>query len=181
MRRRGARMGPTVSDTETTMGERNMRKITTMAAAALAAWMSAGAAAQDAFDACEIFTQADAQKVLGANVDPEPVNPKVKRPKVIPTCTWWSSKDGKPVSASANFRFAKTEADAQRAFEEEKLKFQTKPMLLGGSSAFWSAKQGAMQLLKGRTWLVVAVGGAKPNERDAEASRKLTEILARKL
>ena len=94
-------MGPTVSDAGPTMGDQIMRKITTMTAAALAAWMAAGATAQDAFDACEIFTQADAQKVLGTNVDPEPVNPKVKRPKVIPTCTWWSSKDGKPVSYQA--------------------------------------------------------------------------------
>jgi hypothetical protein len=109
------------------------------------------------------------------------VNPKAKRPKVIPTCTWWSSKDGKPISAAATFRFAKTEADAQRAFDDEKLKFQTKPMLIGGSSAFWSAKQGALQLLKGRTWLVVSVGGAKPAERDMEASRKVAELLAKKL
>ena len=158
-----------------------MRKTPMMTAAALVAFAALGAGAQDAFDACEIFTQDEARKVLGPNVDPEPVNPKVKRPKVVSTCTWWSSKDGKPVSASANFRFARTEADAQRAFEDEKLKFQTKPMLLGGSSAFWSAKQGAMQLLKGRTWLVVAVGGAKPGERDADASRKLAEILAKKL
>jgi hypothetical protein len=152
-----------------------------MTAAALAAWAALGAGAQDTFDACEVFTQADAQKVLGANVDPEPVNPKVKRPKVIPTCTWWSSKDGKPVSAAATFRFAKTEAEAQRAFDDEKLKFQTKPMLIGGASAFWSAKQGAFQFLKGRTWVVVAVGGAKPAERDAEASRKVAEILLKKL
>ena len=158
-----------------------MRKTITMTAAALAAWAAVGAGAQDTFDACEIFTQADAQKVLGANVDPEPVNPKVKRPKVISTCTWWTSREGKPFSASANFRFARTEADAQRAFDDEKLKFQSKPMLIGGATAFWSAKQGALQLLKGRTWLVVAVGGAKPAERDADASRKVAEILVKKL
>ena len=158
-----------------------MRKTTTMTAAALAAWAAMGACAQDAFDACEVFTQADAQKVLGVNVDPEPVNPKAKRPKVISTCTWWTSREGKPFSASANFRFARTEADAQRAFDDEKLKFQSKPMLIGGATAFWSAKQGALQLLKGRTWLVVAVGGAKPAERDAEASRKVAEMLVKKL
>lgn len=158
-----------------------MRKTTTMTAAALAACAALGAAAQDAFDACEVFTQADARKVLGANVDPEPVNPKAKRPKVIPTCTWWSSKDGKPISASATFRFARTEADAQRAFGDEKLKFQTKPMLIGGATAFWSAKQGSLQLLKGRTWVVVAVGGDKPAERDPDAARKVAETLEKKL
>ena len=45
-------------------------------------------------------------------------------------------------------------------------------MLIGGAPAFWSAKLGNLQLLKGRTWLVVAVGGAKPVERDAEAVEK---------
>ena len=89
----------------------------------------ASASAQDAFDACDLFTQAEAQKALGAPAEPEPVNPKAKKPKVVPTCTWWGSKDGKPVSASATFRFARTDADAQRAFEDEKLKFQSKPML----------------------------------------------------
>jgi hypothetical protein len=158
-----------------------MRKIRTMIAAALAAGAAAGACAQDSFDACELFTQAEAQKALGAGAEPEPVNPKAKKPKVIPTCTWWGSKDGKSVSASATFRFARSEADAQRAFDEERLKFQTKPMLIGGASGFWSAKQGAVQLLKGRTWLVVTVGGPKPVERDADASRKLAEALAKKL
>lgn len=158
-----------------------MRTIRMTTAAALAACGVASASAQEAFDACEIFTQAEAQKALGAAAEPEPVNPKAKKPKVIPTCTFWGSKDGKPVSASATFRFARTEADAQRAFEEEKLKFQTKPMIIGGAPAFWSAKLGNLQLLKGRAWLVVAVGGAKPIERDAEASKKVAEALAKKL
>jgi len=158
-----------------------MRTIRMMTAALLGAGAMAGASAQDAFDACDVFTLVEAKRVLGAAAEPEPVNPKAKKPKVIPTCTWWASKDGKPISASATFRFAKTEADAQRAFDEEKLKFQTKPMLIGGASAFWSAKQGAIQLLKGRTWVVASVGGPKPAERDADASKKLAEALEKKL
>lgn len=152
-----------------------------MMAAALLAVGTTGALAQDAFDACEVFTQADAQNALGMNVEPEPVNPKARKPKVIATCTWWAAKDGKPISASANFRFARTEGDAQRAFGEEKLKFQSKPMLIGDATAFWSAKQGVVQLLKGRTWVVVAVGGAKPAERDAETAKKVAEVLEKKL
>ena len=152
-----------------------------MMAAALLAVGTTGALAQDAFDACEVFTQADAKNALGMNVDPEPVNPKARRPKVISTCTWWATKDGKPISASANFRFARSDGDAQRAFGEEKLKFQSKPMLIGDATAFWSAKQGVVQLLKGRRWVVVTVGGAKPAERDAEAARKVAEVLEKKL
>ena len=85
------------------------------------------------------------------------------------------------ISAAATFRFARTEAEAQQAFDEEKLRFQTRPMLIGGASAFWSAKQGTLQFLKGRTWVVVAVGGAKPAERDPDAARKVAEILLKKL
>ncbi|MBL0141823.1 MAG: DUF3558 family protein [Betaproteobacteria bacterium] len=158
-----------------------MRTIGMMIAASVAVGAMASANTQDGFDACEVFTQAEARKVLGAAAEPEPVNPKARKPKVVPTCTWWASKDGKPVSASATFRFAKTEADAQRAFEEERLKFQTKPMLIGGASAFWSARQGNVQLLKGRTWVVVAVGGPKPVERDADASKRLAEVIEKKL
>jgi len=158
-----------------------MRKTGLMMTAALVTAWTTGALAQDAFDACEVFTQAEAQKALGMAVEPEPVNPKARRPKVIATCTWWASKDGKPISASVNFRFARTDGDAQRAFGEEKLKFQSKPMLIGNATAFWSAKQGVVQLLKGRTWIVVAVGGAKPAERDAEGARKVAEALEKKL
>lgn len=138
-------------------------------------------AAQDAFDACEVFTKAEADKALGAGAEPEPVNPKVKRPKVVSACTYYSAKEGKARSAVAGFRFARTEDDARRAFEDERLKFQTKPMLIGGGSGFWSAKQGQLHVLKGRTWLTVSVGGAKPAERDAEASRALAEAIAKKL
>jgi hypothetical protein len=142
---------------------------------------AAPAAAQDAFDACEVFTKAEAESALGTSANPEPVNPKVKRPKVVPTCTYWTTRDGKPWSASATYRFAKTEQDLQRAFDEERLRFQTKPMLLAGGSGYWSAKQGQLHLRKGRTWLTVAVGPAAVGERDPEHARKLAEMLARKL
>lgn len=158
-------------------------KTTRLAAAAAMALASAAttAFAEEPFDACDVFTQAEASKILGASAEAEAVNAKVKRPKVIPTCNWWVSREGKTITASATFKFARNEADAQRAFEEEKLRFQTKPMLIGGVPAFWSAKQGTLQLLKGRTWLVVFVGGAKPADRDADASRKVAELLAKKL
>lgn len=158
-----------------------MRTIRMMSAAVLAAGAMASASAQDTFDACDLFTQAEAQKALGVPAEAEPVNPKAKKPKVVPTCTWLASKDGKAISASATFKFARNDADALRAFEDEKLKFQSKPMLIDGVPAFWSAKLGNLQFLKGRTWVVVAVGGAKPVERDADASRKVAEAILKKL
>lgn len=155
-------------------------RITGLALAAALA-LPGAAFAQDAFDACEVFTQADAEKALGVAAAPEPVNPKVKRPKVVATCTYNGFKDGKPVAASAQFRFGKTDQDAQRAFDEARLQFQTKPMLISGSDAFWSAKTGQMNLRKGRTWLTLAIGPAKLSEREAEQAKKLAEILVKKL
>ncbi len=158
-----------------------MGTIRSIAAAAAAALGVASAQAQDAFDACEVFGQADAQRVLGSEAAPEPVNPKVKRPKVVPTCTYWAAKDGKNISATAMFRFGRGESEAQRAFEDERLKFQTKPMFIGGSPAFWSAKQGQLHVLKGRTWLTVTVGSTQASERDPDLARKLGEALVKKL
>lgn len=152
-----------------------------MVAAGLAAVPAAGRAQQDAFDACEVFTQADAEAALGAAAAPEPVNPKVKRPKVVTTCTYNGFKDGKPVAASTQFRFGRTEQEAQRAFEDARLQFQTKPMLISGSEAFWSAKTGQMNLRKGRTWVTLSVGSAKLSERDPDQARKLAERLVKKL
>ena len=161
-----------------------MRIPAAMALAALLAIGTAGipAAAQDAFDACDVLTQADAEKALGTTAEAEPVNPKVKRPKVVATCTYHGYKDGKPVAASAQFRFGKTEADAQRAFDEYRLQVQTKPLMIPGlEGVFWSSKTGQMNLRKGRTWVTVSVGPAKLNERDMEQARKLAEVLGKKL
>jgi hypothetical protein len=136
--------------------------------------------AQD-FDACTVFTEEDATAATGAPVSAEPVNPKVKRPKVVPKCTYYGSKDGKATTATVEFRFGKTEADAKGAFDTARLQFQSKPMLMGDVAAFWSAKQGQLYLLKGRTWLVIAVGTEKISERNPDGARKLAEILLKKI
>jgi hypothetical protein len=140
------------------------------------------AAAQDAFDACDLFTQVDAEAAMGTAASAEPQNPKLKRPKVVPTCTYNGFKEGKPVAATAQFRFGKTDADAQRAFDEHRLQVQTKPLMISGSEgAFWSAKTGQMNLRKGRTWITLSVGPPKLVERDMDQARKLAEILAKKI
>ena len=141
-----------------------------------AAW-----AVEETFDACDVFTQADAEKALGTAAAGETFNPKVKRPKVIPVCTYNGFKEGKPVAASVQFRFGKTDAEALKAFDESRMVNQTKPMLISGTDAFWSAKTGQMNLRKGRTWITVAVGPAKLSERDPADAKKLAEILAKKL
>jgi hypothetical protein len=156
-------------------------------AAAIAAILGAAAtspalAAEETFDACEVFTQGDAEKALGTAAASEPVNPKVKRPKVVPACTYNGFKDGKAVAATAQFKFGKTEGDAQKAFDDARMQFQTKPMLISGTeAAFWSSKTGQMNLRKGRAWLTVSVGPQKLSERDLNDAKKLAEILAKKL
>ena len=150
-------------------------------AAVLAAWIGSAKAAEESFDACEVFTQADAEQALGTTAAAEPVNPKVKRPRVVPNCTYKGFKDGKAVAATAQFKFGRTDNDARAAFEEARMQFQTKPMLISGAEAFWSAKTGQMNLRKGRTWVTVAVGSDRPGERDPGDARKLAEVLAKKL
>lgn len=158
-----------------------MRKLTTWAVLGAAFLAPAAWAAEEAFDACEVFTQADAEAALGTTVAGETFNPKVKRPKVIPVCTYNGFKEGKAVAASVQFRFGKTDADAQRAFDDARMQFQTKPMLISGVDAFWSAKTGQMSLRKGRTWITVSVGSPKLTERNSAEAKKLAEILAKKL
>ena len=141
---------------------------------------AAPALAQD-FDACTVFTPDDAAKALGMPAESEPANPKMKKPKVVPACTYHATKDGKPVSASASFKWGKTDAEAQRAFDDARMQYQTKPMLISGADAFWSAKLGGMMLRKGRTVVTVAVGPKQVNLRELNDARKLAEILARKM
>jgi hypothetical protein len=139
------------------------------------------ARAQEAFDACEVFTLDDAQKLLGKEVTAEPLNPKVKKPKVIPTCTYYASKDGAKLTASASFKWGKTNEDTQRAFEDARMQHQTKPMLISGAEAFWAGKLGEMMIKKGRTWVTLTVGPAQPSQRDINAARTFAEILVKKL
>ncbi|SRR5258708_5933576 len=160
-----------------------MRMLSAMGTAALLA-ATGPAFAEEAFDACEVFTAADAEKVLGAAAAGEPVNPnpKVKRPKVVPTCTYTGLKEGKPVAATVQFRFGKNDGEARSAFDENKLQFQTKPIIISGTeAAFWSAKTGQMNLRKGRAWVTLSVGPPKISERDMNDARKLAEILAKKI
>ncbi|HSN20924.1 MAG TPA: hypothetical protein VLS49_09610 [Usitatibacter sp.] len=161
-----------------------MRIIRALACAALAAAALAtgvAKAAEERFDACEIFTQADAEKALGVAAAPEPVNPKARRPKVVTSCTYNGFKDGKPVAATAQFRFGRSDAELQQAFEDARLQYQTKPLLLTGAEAFWSAKTGQMNVRKGRTWITLTVGGAKPDQRDDELAKKLAEVVIAKI
>lgn len=151
--------------------------------AAAAAFAGAALAAPaDEFDACTVVTQPEVEKVLGTTMAPEPVNPKAKRPKVVTSCAYQGFKDGKPIEAKVQFRFGKADAEVQRAFDEEKLKTATKPLLLSGAdSAFWAGKSGLMHVRKGRTWVVIQAGPAKAQERDFDPNRALAEILAKKL
>ena len=138
-------------------------------------------AAEEPFDACDVFTQQDAEAALGTAAQPEPINPKVKRPKVVTKCTYNGFKEGKPVAATAEFRFGKTEADVKNAFGEHRLQVQTKPILISGAEAFWSGKTGQMNVRKDRTWVQISVGPAKPTDRDPDQARKAADLLLKKL
>lgn len=145
------------------------------------AMFAAPALAQEAFDACEVFTAADAEAALGTTVQGESANPKAKRPKIVTKCSYTGFKEGKAVAATAEFRFGRTEGDVKGAFGEHRLQVQTKPILISGSEAFWSAKTGQMNVRKQRTWVQLSIGPAKPAERDAEQARKAAELIVKKL
>jgi hypothetical protein len=162
-----------------------MRKLDALRRAALiaAALGALCARAEEPFDACEVFTQADAERALGTAAEVvEPPHPaKWKRPKVVTSCTYGAFKDGKRVAATVQFRIARSEEEARSAFEDARLKFQTKPLLISGTSAFWNSHTGQLDLRKGRTWISLSVGTDKPAERDMDQARKLAELLAAKI
>ena len=138
-------------------------------------------AAQEAFDACTVLTQEDAAKALGTAAEPEPQNPKAKRPRVVLGCAYHGSKEGKPVSATATFKFARTPDEQARAFDEARLQLQTKPMLMTGAEAFWAGKTGQLHVRKGRAWVTLQVGPANVREREFEQARRLAEAVVKKL
>ncbi len=144
-----------------------------------AAWPFA-AAAQEAFDACDVFTAQDAEAALGTAAV-ETNNFKGKRPRVVMTCNYSGSKDGKALSASAQFRFARTDAEMRQAFGDARLEQQTKPVLIAGNDAFWNGRTGQLHLRKGRAWVTLSVGPEKQGDRDIEVARKLAEALVKRM
>jgi hypothetical protein len=137
-------------------------------------------AAQEAFDACDVFTAKDAEGALGTTVV-ETSSFKGKRPKVVMNCQYAGMKDGRAFTAGAQFRFARNEAEMRQAFGDSRLELQTKPLMIDGNDAFWSAKTGQLYVRKGRATMTIAVGPAKLVERDPEAARKLAETLVKRL
>lgn len=151
----------------------------------LAAFLGAAAIvpanAQEAFDACNVFTQEDAARALGTEANPEPRNAKVKRPRVVLGCAYHGSREGKPVSATAQFKFARTPDEQSRAFDDARLQLATKPMLISGAEAFWAGKAGQMHVRKGRAWVTLTVGPANVRERDLDSAKKAAEAIVKKL
>jgi hypothetical protein len=131
---------------------------------------------REAFDACQLLTQADAEKALGKAVA-VPESPKGKKPVASATCTWMAGED----SVSAQFIAGKTDAEAKKTFDDLRLQFQTKPVMLSGMEGFWSAKTGKFYALKGRTAVIVGLGSPHLNARDADKSRNLAVALLAKL
>jgi hypothetical protein len=157
-----------------------------MVPAALIVAAPAVMAAEQAFDACQVFTQGDAQQVVGAPMQSPPEPPRGKHPKpapkVVPACMYSGVKDGKPVAASVRFHFTKSDAETLREFEDNRMRIQTKPLLIPGiDAAFWSARTGEMNLRKGNTWVTLTIGPEKAVEREMDSARKLAETLAKKL
>jgi hypothetical protein len=138
------------------------------------------AAAQEAFDACEVFTAEEAKTALGTTAV-ETSAFKGKRPRVVTTCNYAGSKDGKPVAASAQFRFARSDAETRQAFADARMEQQTKPVIIQGNDAFWNGRSGQLHVRKGRAWITLSVGPEKPADRDIEAARRLAEALVKKL
>src|SRR4029078_7657902 len=90
-------------------------------------------------------------------------------------------KDGRSLLASAQFRFARTEADMRQSFGDARMELQTKPLSIGGPGAVCGGKTGQLHMRKGRTWVTLSVGPEKPGDRDVEAARKLAETIPKKL
>ena len=131
------------------------------------------------FDACRIFTAADAESTLGSPVVQEPVNSKVK-PKVILTCKY-TATSGDARFAMVTFRFARNAEEAKSAYSESRLELRGKPTIISGRDANWNEKQGQLNLLSGNAWLVIDAGPSEAKARDSAVAKKLAETLIPKL
>ncbi len=139
-------------------------------------------AAEEPFDACDVFTQADAEAALGTAARRGAGEPKVRRPKVIATCTYNGFKDGKPVAATVQFRFGRTEAEAQQrlrgrapAVPDQAPAHLRRRGVLEREDRPDEPAQGS-HLGRRSRW-----ARRRSSERDMDEAKKLAEILATKI
>lgn len=135
-------------------------------------------------DACDYFTQATADALLGAGSQKGSMNADASSGDVsVTTCTYTSKADTleevrNMKAASVLLRVPLTETGAQ----SNETPFESRPEgaqdVSGyGDKAYWDPSMGQLNVLKDNTWLVITNGKSRVGDRTLGEAKKLADIV----
>lgn len=123
--------------------------------------------------ACSLFTQADAQQILGTDVKETESAGDTSIGNVTVTHCEYAGTDG---SAAIFVREAQSTGDAKYIFENSRKSFNgEKVPPTEGDAEYWVSSLGQYNILKGKHWIIVSV------EKDKEKAKTAAGIVASRL
>lgn len=141
-------------------------------------------------DACSLVSQADAEKLLGANIEKgdSAAATQSNEDIVVSTCTYSTKADtltaAKDVRSIAVLtRSPKTETGAR----SNETPFGTarptgaQDVSGYGDKAYWDPQVGQLNVLKNGTWAILNYGAGGSNTRTLEETKKLADIVVPRL
>jgi hypothetical protein len=137
--------------------------------------------------ACNIFTLADAKKLLGDNAKGRSSDTS-SSDMAVTSCTYTQDTGGNvPVSTtkSATLLVRSPKTDRGRTTNEgqfAQLKPDNVQLVSGyGSNSYWDAGHGQLDILKNDTWYILSYGPVTPADRTLDQAKQLADLLINKL
>ncbi|HET9721593.1 MAG TPA: hypothetical protein VFP32_01000 [Candidatus Saccharimonadales bacterium] len=139
--------------------------------------------------ACDIFTLADAKKLLGDNAKGGQSTPdKSSSDLSVSTCSYTAdSGSNAPVSSnnSASLTVRTPSSSAGTQVGQKEFDYPPAPQdqkVTGyGDDAYWDAQTGQLNILKNNIWYVLSYGPATPADRTLTQTEQLANLLTGKL
>jgi hypothetical protein len=137
--------------------------------------------------ACNIFTLLDAKKLLGDTAKGRSTDTS-STDMAVTSCTYTQDAGSNvPVSSSKSaallVRAPRTDGGASsNRGQFAQLKPADAPTVSGyGSSAYWDAGHGQLDILKNDTWYIVSYGPVTPADRTLDQAKQLADTLISKM
>lgn len=139
--------------------------------------------------ACQIFTLADAKKVLGPGAKGgPPVSSNSSKDLAVSACTYTSGASGNaPMAGIKNASLLVQTPKNDQGIKANQKQFGTdKPAdavdVSGyGQQAYWDPQYGQLNILKNNKWYIVSNGPVTPADRTLDQAKNMADLLINKL
>ncbi len=138
--------------------------------------------------ACDIFTLADAKRLLGDSAKGGASEESSSSDLAISSCTYMrDSGNNAPVSGSVSasllMRAPKTTVgiDSNQSQFDRLLPSDTQTVGGYGSAAYWDPQYGRLNILKNNIWYTLNFGPATPSSRTLAQTQQLADLLIDKM